>query len=282
MKPKKHEKPVKPRVKKVRAKRPVGRVLHSVSQVLKISHVSEDEAIWQWGESKARELPQIIELAVWNIWKGSGGEAFLTEYRRLSQDRHLLLFQEALLTLKALGQFAPPGFSANHGATYRRKDGLRDGVMTVSVATANEGAQRILCLAPEPVFKTTKATLVTSYKIEGQREALLVVNTHSTLIRRPATAVKEIEQVIDQIAGHEGPLIYAGDFNTFSRAYISEVDRVLSSIGLNRVHIEGDPRTQTTALDQLYVRGIEVTSARVDTSFTHSDHFPIIATVKIL
>lgn len=267
--------------KKLRPRRPVAKVLQSVRQVLKISHIAESEAVWQWGEAKLEALPRNFELGVWNIWKGSGGEGFLGEYRRIVKDRHLLLFQEALLTLKGLGHFVPSGYAAHHGATYRRKDGLREGVMTVSLARTANIAQRILCLVPEPLLKTTKATLVTMYKIEGGDQVLCVVNMHATLLRSPGAAARELEQVIDQIAGHEGPILYAGDFNTFSRAYIEAVDRVLLSIGLRRVVLEGDPRSATTALDQIYIRGLVIKNARIDTSFSHSDHFPIMASVEI-
>ena len=160
------------KLKKIKPKRPVSKVLHSVRQVLKISHIAEDEAVWQWGEASLEALPARFDLGVWNIWKGSGGEGFLCEYKRIIKDRHLLLFQEALLTLKGLGSFVPSGYAAHHGATYRRKDGLREGVMTVSSARTKDPAQRILCLIPEPLLKTTKATLVTMYKIAGQKNAL--------------------------------------------------------------------------------------------------------------
>lgn len=270
-----------PKPKKVAPKRPMGKVLQSVRQVMRITHVSEEEAIWQWGEPKSSALPEVIDVGVWNIWKGSGGEAFISEYRKMVANCHLLLAQEALLTLKALAQFAPTGYLALHGATYRRKDGIRDGVMTVSAAHADGQPQRILCLAPEPVLNTTKATLVSTYKIENTDKLLCVVNIHATLIRRPAMAVRELEQVLSYIAQHSGPILFAGDFNTFSKAYITEVDRVLSSIGLSRVIIEGDPRTTTTALDQIYIRDIEVLHAKVDTTFQHSDHFPILAKLKL-
>lgn len=270
-----------PKPKKVAPKRPMGKVFQSVRQVMRITHVAEEEAIWQWGEPKAPALPRVIDVGVWNIWKGSGGDAFVTEYRRMVSNCHLLLAQEALLTLKALAQFAPSGYLALHGATYRRKDGIRDGVMTVSAAHADGQPQRILCLAPEPLLKTTKASLVSTYKIEDSEKLLCVVNIHATLIRRPAMAVRELEQVLSYIDHHSGPILFAGDFNTFSKAYITEVDRVLSSVGLVRVVIEEDPRTTTTALDQIYVRDIEVLHARVDTTFQHSDHFPILAKLKI-
>jgi endonuclease/exonuclease/phosphatase (EEP) superfamily protein YafD len=267
--------------KKVAPKRPMGKVLQSVRQVMRITHVSEEEAIWQWGEPKSKALPEIIDVGIWNIWKGSGGEAFVSEYRRMLANCHLLLAQEALLTLKALAQFAPAGYLALHGATYRRKDGIRDGVMTVSAAHADGQPQRILCLAPEPLLNTTKASLVSTYRIENSEKVLCVVNIHATLLRRPATAVRELEQVLSYIGDHSGPILFAGDFNTFSKAYINEVDRVLSSIGLNRVLMEGDPRTTTTALDQIYVRDIQVLDARVDTTYQHSDHFPILAKLKL-
>jgi endonuclease/exonuclease/phosphatase (EEP) superfamily protein YafD len=272
----------KTKAARAKPKRPVGRVLQSVRQVLRISHVEEKEAVWQWGQPTLAALPTTFDIAVWNIWKGSGGDLFLGEYTNLVKGRHLLLLQEVLLTLKALGNFAPKGFSASHGATYRRRDGLRDGVMTISAAAPIETAIRVLCHSPEPLLKTTKATLVSWFKIEGYEKSLCVVNTHSTLVRRPATAVREIEKVLKKIRDHDGPILYAGDFNTFSKTYIREVDKVMSTIGLKRVVLEADPRTATTALDQIYVRQINVLSAKVETSYRHSDHFPITATLEIL
>jgi endonuclease/exonuclease/phosphatase (EEP) superfamily protein YafD len=271
----------KTKTPKAKPKRPMGRVLQSVRQVLRISHVEEKEAVWQWGQATLPALPSTFDVAIWNIWKGSGGDLFLGEYNNLVKGRHLLLLQEVLLTLKALGNFAPKGFSASHGATYRRRDGLRDGVMTVSAATPIETATRVLCHSPEPFLKTTKATLISRFKIEGHKKSLCVVNTHATLVRRPATAVREIEKVLKKIRDHEGPILYAGDFNTFSKTYIREVDKIMSTIGLQRVILEADPRSTTTALDQLYVREIKVLSAKVETRYLHSDHFPITATLEI-
>ena len=270
-----------PVAKKPRAKRPVGLILESMKHVFSISHVPEKEAIWQWGEAKEGELPSIFDIGIWNIWKGLGGDEFLTEYQRMVKDRHLLLFQEALLTLKLLAQYAPDGYAAHHGATYRRKDGYRDGVMTVCAVAPDQGGKRVLCLAPEPLLRTTKATLITKFKVKGKLNSLCVVNTHATLMRRPSTATRELEQVIKHIVTHPGAIIYAGDFNTFSPSYIAEADRALASIGLKRVVIEGDPRTSTTALDQLYVRGVEVIEAKIDTSYLQSDHFPITAKIRI-
>ena len=267
---------------KTRPKRPMGKVIQTFRQALRISHVEEKEAIWQWGKPMMGDLPKVIDVAIWNIWKGSGGKLFLDEYHRLIRGRHLLLLQEVLLTLKALGNFAPAGFSASHGATYRRRDGLRDGVMTVAVASPSDMAQRILCASPEPFLKTTKATLITHFQVAGLRRKLCVVNTHAKLVRRPATAVREIQRVLGRIDEHEGPILYAGDFNTFSKTYIREVDRIMATIGLKRVILEADPRTVTTALDQIYVRGIRVISAKVETGYLHSDHFPITATLEIL
>jgi endonuclease/exonuclease/phosphatase (EEP) superfamily protein YafD len=271
----------KPKTKKIKPKRPLKHVLKSVREVLKISPVDEAESVWQWGEAGLTAVPREFNIAVWNIWKSSGGELFLREYQNLCAGNHFLLCQEALLTLKGLAQFAPNGFMASHGATYRRRDGLRDGVMTVARVGPESEVIRVLCKSPEPLLKTPKATLISYFRIEGSKRRLCVVNTHSTLIRTPSKAVGELEQIIDVIAHHEGPIIYAGDFNTFAAAYISEVDRALSSIGLERVRFEVDPRAATAALDQIYVRGLTVVNASVDTGYVHSDHFPILATLRI-
>ena len=121
-----------------RKKRPplpsYGALLNSLHKAWKISPVADHEAVWRLGEASMPHLPPVIRLMVWNICKGVGDEQFDNDFRRLLLGSDLALIQEALLSQKGMQAFLEPGFEAVHAASYTRRDGLRDGVMTLSRA----------------------------------------------------------------------------------------------------------------------------------------------------
>jgi endonuclease/exonuclease/phosphatase (EEP) superfamily protein YafD len=159
-------------------------------------------------------------------------------------------------------------------------DFLRDGVMTLARMMTNEAPQRILCKYPEPVLKTPKAALVTSYALGHCDERLMVVNIHATLIRTIKRAVEELDHLIHHLPQHQGPIIFAGDFNTFTPKYFKAVAGKLEELGLCYVPIPGDPRRPVDHLDQLFVRGLTVKEIWVETRIRSSDHFPIRAVLE--
>jgi endonuclease/exonuclease/phosphatase (EEP) superfamily protein YafD len=216
------------------------------------------------------------------MFKGLGGEHFYNDLRLLSFQSDFLLLQEALLSRRSLAELAPHGFLGVHGASYERADRLRDGVMTLARVGNDHAPQRILCKYPEPLLRTPKAALVTIYPLEGQTERLMIVNIHATLIRTIRRAVEELDHVLAQLPFHSGPIIFAGDFNTFTPQYFKAVVQKLAEFGLQYVTIPGDPRRGLDHLDQLFVRGLLVKEVWVDTKIRSSDHFPIRAVLELI
>jgi endonuclease/exonuclease/phosphatase (EEP) superfamily protein YafD len=270
------------RVKLSRPKRPLGKVFASVRQVVRVQHVSDQESVWIWGEASEAFIPKKIRFAVWNLWKGSGGVEFEKEFISILGEADLILTQEALLTHEMLILATRPGFEAVHAATYRRMDGCRDGVMTLCRAKQAQPPERVISGTAEPLLKTTKASLLTFYRYgNGAREVLAIANLHSTLIRSPRTAGLEIRRVIERLEEHPGPVIFAGDFNTFSRAYLREMSKALAVLDIEHVIIPQDPRTRTSKLDQVFVRGISIEKIEIDVKFKNSDHYPIICSGTI-
>jgi endonuclease/exonuclease/phosphatase (EEP) superfamily protein YafD len=115
------------------------------------------------------------------------------------------------------------------------------------------------------------------FRIKGHHERLLVINVHATLIRRKAAAIEEMEHLLARVPEHRGPVILAGDFNTFTAGYLHAISPVLGRIGLRYVAIPNDPRPATQCLDQVFCRGLTPTNVHVDTTIRNSDHFPILA-----
>ncbi len=269
------------RTTKVKPRRPYIHVIKSLSQVLKINREVETP-IWVAGQADHDhwgEWP--IRITIWNIFKGAGGEHFYNDFRMLSFQSDILMIQEALLSRRSLHDLTPLGFGVVHSASYERADRLRDGVMTISRVQTQGDPQRILCKYPEPVLKTPKVALVTFYQLGVLRPSLMVVNMHATLFRSIKRAVEELDHLIALLPVHDGPMIFAGDFNTFTPRYFQAICSKLESLGLSYVSVPDDPRRSLDHLDQLFVRGLTVSEIEVDTRVHSSDHFPIRATIHL-
>ncbi len=264
------------KVRPPKPKRSYRAVIESLRQVWKIEHVRETECLWRAGAAASASITApVLRVAVWNLCKGAGGRLFEHDYRVVCYRSDIVMTQEALLSERGISTFAEPGFAAIHAASYKRRDGLRDGVMTASRFNIEEPSLRIVCKYPEPIFQTPKVALVTYYKIAGLDKRLMVVNIHATLVRRVEGATEEMLHIVSQLPEHDGPILFAGDFNTFTSRYLGVVTRVLRRLDLQLVAIPDDPRPAIGALDQIYVRGLDVRRVSVDINVRNSDHFPL-------
>jgi endonuclease/exonuclease/phosphatase (EEP) superfamily protein YafD len=275
-------KTIKVKIKRQKPKRSYKAVIESLRMVWQIERVADGDSIWQLGEAELPAFaPDNIRVAVWNLCKGAGGMLFEHDYRSLCYRSDLILTQEALLSRRSLRMFCERGFQTIHAASYKRRDGLRDGVMTVSRVAPAGPSMRVVCKYPEPIFRTPKVALIKTFKIAGSEDPLLVINIHATLVRLKAAAMEEMEHLLSHLPEHRGPIILAGDFNTFTPGYLRAVTLVLERLGLRYVHIPDDPRPRTQALDQVFCRGLDVHSAMIDTTIRNSDHFPILLTLSL-
>ena len=86
----------------------------------------------------------------------------------------------------------------------------------------------------------------------------------------------------DIIDRHQGPVIMAGDLNTWSDRRQAVVNDFLRGYGLEPVEFEDDQRTRAfgRALDHVYVRGMQTSTARVIPVST-SDHNALRISLRI-
>ncbi len=78
---------------------------------------------------------------------------------------------------------------------------------------------------------------------------------------------------------HIGPMIWAGDFNTWSRSRKKFLEDIAYELWLTWLQPNND--TRFLKLDHVLYRGIEPTYAEVITSIWSSDHYPVIAGFRI-
>jgi endonuclease/exonuclease/phosphatase (EEP) superfamily protein YafD len=129
----------------------------------------------------------------------------------------------------------------------------------------------------EPYIYIPKAALISYYPINGSSESLLVANVHGVnFTLNVETLAEQISATMDIIQHHEGPVIVAGDFNTWSQQRLEMLNKISASLGLKSVAFEGQqPATHMgKVVDHIYYRDLALLDSQV-VAVNSSDHFPL-------
>jgi len=236
--------------------------------------VAPDHVVSSVSASDAKFLdPTKINLLIWNTHKGQQ-DGWLEEFERLSVGQDLLVLQEAYLK-DGLRNFLRRRPLAWDLATTFMQYRIETGVMTASaVAPASACVQRTM----EPLLSLPKSTLISRYPIEGSDETLLVGNIHAVNFTLGTAAFRsQLDRLASELDAHDGPMIVAGDFNSWSEARLSILDEVLVAARAMRQVAFDDKHPREIfghTVDRVYYRDLKVAKSRVLEAHT-SDHAPI-------
>jgi endonuclease/exonuclease/phosphatase (EEP) superfamily protein YafD len=232
-----------------------------------------------FGKAKSELLPPQFELFVWNIYKGQR-RGWLEEFKKMTSGHDLMLIQEALLkapgNLSGLQDIEQKQWKLASSFEYK-KNQFRTGVVTGSSANALN-TQALRGPERELWFLTPKMILTSSYSIEGRQEELLVVNTHAINFASQLVFERFIHLMGNVIKDHQGPVLAAGDFNTWSQKRWNFLRSFMLSLGLEEVAFPKDHRS--LRLDHIFFRGFEILDAEILDKVRTSDHFPLRAKLK--
>ncbi len=217
------------------------------------------------GPSEA--LSTTFEVVVWNVHKER--EALEGELPELARNAELILLQE--------GRGAELGRAgeATQVVTFRDvRGGATNGVVTWSRAASSRHVP-LRSDSREPLVRTPKSILVTEYALVSGA-SVMVANVHGINYRRAEALEQQLAALAGVLAVHTGPLVVAGDFNTWSRRRREVLEGFVASLGLTRV-FEGP---DAPPLDAVFVRGLDVQDSHVvDTR--HSDHDALVVTLHV-
>jgi endonuclease/exonuclease/phosphatase (EEP) superfamily protein YafD len=214
-----------------------------------------------------------LNVLVWNIYKEnrSDWEQALTQY---SQHKQLILLQES--------SFGSPLYQ-----WLMQQDLSALQVRAFSVFNKSAGVMNIARRLPisacaytadEPLIRLPKSALVAYYQLsEPQAQTLAVVNVHAINFSLGIDAFQEqLQQLTRTLASHQGPVLFAGDFNSWSDARIQLVNQMMASLSMQEVKYTHDQRKQFLShpLDHVFYRGLILNQASVIQT-TASDHNPI-------
>lgn len=218
--------------------------------------------------------PADIRVLTWNVQKRHG-PAWRSDFERLATDADFVLMQEA-----SLGHQGIAGDRHSTFAPGYRTDERVTGVMTLSrhapLASCNFTSR-------EPWLGTSKPTGITLHALSGIEGTLAVVNVHAVNFSLGLDDYRaQFARILEVLHDHRGPIILAGDFNTWRGRRLAVVSELASELGLTAVSFTSDERVRVFgfALDHIYVRDLvlrQSDTARVATS----DHNPMTAVLAL-
>lgn len=217
---------------------------------------------------QGRELGSEFEVLSWNIQKANN-PGWAADLAGFSEGIDLAFIQEAprqAAIPQAIGHDLHSSFAAGYTTNSRTT-----GVLTLSI-----GSPSVHCAltATEPWLGTPKATSITAYSLQDREDRLLAINLHAINFDLGLDSLQlQFEALREVLANHPGPIILAGDLNTWSEGRQSLVDNFLQEYGLASVVFEPDLRTRAfgRALDHIYTRGLRADDAKV-IAVSSSDH----------
>lgn len=213
-----------------------------------------------------------LRLFVWNIHKASNPQ-WIADFFDLSQKVDLALFQEAVSTKSVTSSLsqANPDLSWTLAKSFQQWDFSFTGVATGAKAQARR-EEVVFSDVKEPITETPKTLLVSEFNIENSQETLLVANVHGINFVGLESYKVQITQLVKAIRTHDGPLIVAGDFNTWDPERMIYLRRVLSSLGLTQLNT---PIAGLLDLDHIFIRGLNVEFIFDLSNIDSSDHAPL-------
>jgi endonuclease/exonuclease/phosphatase (EEP) superfamily protein YafD len=222
--------------------------------------------------------PEAIRILTWNIHKEDdpGWERDLGEFVR-SHD--IVLLQEVVLrdSLRRIIE--------DEGLRWLMASSFLYGGNDIGVLTATRVAPQANCTerVVEPLIRLPKSAAISWFRVAGTSQTIAVVNVHAINFSLSLGAYRsQFAALGDALVAHQGPIILAGDLNTWTRARLDAVEEVAARLGLTAIPFADDKRTLFLGkqLDHLYIRGLEVVNAAA-IPVTSSDHNPVAATLRL-
>lgn len=211
----------------------------------------------------------ILKIVVWNLCKFSKRN-IKTELGSIfsESDPHVFLGQESLWAESWEKYFAElSNFKGLMGNSFLVKKKTPTGVLSL-VKSQPISTHFFRSEVREPVSGTPKTIIGT--KILWKNLEVLLLNIHAINFVKAKTLKHQLEETQSLLNDHSGPVIYAGDFNTWSGSRLNVVESFMNRNNLSEVAFAAPKK-----LDKVYCRGVVLTYSKVLHSFRGSDHKPL-------
>lgn len=219
-----------------------------------------------------------LTLLVWNIYKQNrrNWNTALSEYADGAQ---LVLLQEASLDDPLKRWLASEGWHAQQVNAFKAFN------KSAGVLTLAKHKPVLACgyTQLEPWLRLPKSALYSEYPLSNG-STLAVVNIHAVNFTLGVQAYQQqIDALVNALTKHQGPVILAGDFNSWNEERWSTLQDIVEKLALQEVVFQPDLRTRFITgrvLDHVFYRGLTLEKAKAPKTDA-SDHNPLLVSFKI-
>lgn len=232
----------------------------------------------------ATRSKNFFKLFVWNVFKTGKKEEFFKQWSQFQaiEAPDLVAFQEAViiddLNLCSIKSDCDFGLAFKYPSHHRN---IKAGVMTSSKFPI-AGGVTLHSDSLEPFLHTPKSSLINRIKIAGTE--VLLVNTHGINFVGLNSYDIQLAEIVKYISAYQGPLIWAGDFNTWNEGRIKLLNRYIKKLGMKEIGFTNDTvikRLLGRKLDHVFIRGLRAEHAHA-LKTTGSDHSPLVVELTLL
>jgi endonuclease/exonuclease/phosphatase (EEP) superfamily protein YafD len=223
--------------------------------------------------------PRAIHVVSWNMHK-QADPGWQRDLRMFGSGNDIVLLQEIVLDNALRELIDDEGLRFVMASSFL-VSGIDFGVLTAArvqpVATCTE---RVV----EPLLRIPKSAVISWFALKDASETVAVANVHAINFSLSLGAYREqLGAIADALAAHEGPIILAGDLNTWTDARAQAVRDVARRLQLTEVPFATGRRRKFFGheLDHIYTRGLALVSSTA-TIVTSSDHNPVEATLRVV
>ena len=228
-----------------------------------------------------------IKVLSWNIAKQNYNKTWLKDFSTIIEtyQPNLIFLQEFSLKLEAdklekwlkMNWTFAPNFVDIHHQSY-------SGIFTA--ATISPVTKKVITTKDyEPIVRTPKISLVTEYLLSDKSTTLLTINSHLINFVDLNKFKIQLNELELALSTHQGPLIFSGDFNTWSQKRAVILNQVTTQLGLTPVIFAPHEQEKikrfllSPPLDHIFYRNLSVkkASAKVLDQICSSDHKPLLA-----
>ncbi|HVO90350.1 MAG TPA: endonuclease/exonuclease/phosphatase family protein [Casimicrobiaceae bacterium] len=222
--------------------------------------------------------PRRVRLLTWNVHK-EDDTGWQRDLAHFVADNDVVLLQEATLKTELRSIIEGAGLKWVMAVSFLYED------TDIGVLTAARVAPVATCTIriAEPLIVIPKSATIAWFALSGQHQRLAIANIHAINFALSLGAYNEqMDAIAEALAHHTGPIVFAGDLNTWTDDRRAAVDKVARRLGLREILYTHDRRTLFFGkqLDHIYTRGIDVLASEA-WPVTSSDHNPVSATLRV-
>ncbi len=237
----------------------------------------EQDVLIRMGTAAEKCLhPPSIKVISWNMHKAVD-ENFYQTFAENIHKYHIAAMQEVFLKEDVINALPRITHELNMATSFSSKHGPK-GVGTLSTA-ASVATSFFRSPDPEPFSDIHKMSVMTEYSLCGAEKNLVVVNSHGINFVTRGTLKKQLRAIAKGLNDHDGPILWVGDFNTWTDPKLEVLNDIVETLGLAALTYDEDLRKtfQGRPLDHLYYRGLDQLQGTTLKWDDASDHYPISA-----